>query len=64
MMVGLRKIKFALYSNPAQAEVYPDQVFLSKLTGILAFKKMARNGIEIKFVLKDPQAGSRKCAEH
>ena len=39
-----------------------DQVFLSKLTGILAFKKMAKRCAEISFVFKDAKAALRKCS--
>ena len=60
-MAGLRKLEIEFDADHPQPEVEPDQVFLSKLTGILAFKKMKRNGVEIHFVINDAQAAHRKC---
>ena len=60
--LGWRRLKFVFCMDGTQAEVDPDQVFLSKLTGILAFKKMSTSGVEIKFVFKDAQTVSRKRA--
>ena len=54
---GLRKLKFGFSShNNVEVQVHNDQVFQSKLTGILAFKKMAKKGVEIKCVYNDAQA--------
>ena len=61
-MTGLRKFEFESEADPPPVEVVPDQVFLSKLTGLLAFKKMAEQGVQIQFVLKNPQAALRKRA--
>ena len=61
-MTGLRKLEYEFHADPAPAKVGPDQVFLSKLTIILAFKKMTRNGVDIQSVLKDPRAASRNVS--
>ena len=48
-----------------QAEGDMDRCFLSKLTGILAFRKMARQGTKIEFVCKDAHTALRKfCVFH
>ena len=62
---GLRKlsIQFELYSFDGVTEsgkLPADQVFLSKLTGIMAFKKMAKTGVEINFIVRNAEIGSRK----
>ena len=48
--IGLEKLSFSIFPGFAVAEeLPPDQSFLSKLTGILALRKMIRKGVEIRF---------------
>ena len=48
---GLKILKIRLTLGHAQLEghVPPDQVFLSKVSGILALKKLAANGVHVGF---------------
>ena len=54
----LLKIEFSKsYSRNGSFE--SDQAFLSKLTGILAFRKLTRMEVETKFVCCTPEIASR-----
>ena len=46
---GLKALKIAICLWGAESNLPNDPVFLSKLTGILAFKKMARMGTQVGF---------------
>ena len=48
--IGLRVLKIGINLHGIESNLPKDQFFLSKVTGILAFKKMARKGIKVAFV--------------
>ena len=55
-LTGLESLRI-VFKRPIDiiAEEYldPDQVFLSKLTGILAFRKLATMGVDIEVKIQD-----------
>ena len=42
------QLKFKARDDPIELNYIPEQLFLSKLTGILAFKKFQRMGIDLE----------------
>ena len=49
------------YEEHEEVDVEPQHCFLSKLTGVLAFRKMVKNGIAVGFVCPDLEITGRKC---
>ena len=49
------KIVFDLDEAELEGHVPPDRVFLSKVSGILALKKLAAKGVQFQFECGEPE---------